>query len=35
MKDLVYQQEVETQDALLYHILDAATCVKDSPNELV
>jgi hypothetical protein len=29
------QQEVETQDALLRRILNAATSIKDNPNEVL
>jgi hypothetical protein len=35
MKNLLYQQIVNTQDALLHCILDAATCVQDNPKKLL
>jgi hypothetical protein len=35
MKNLGYQQKVETQYARLCCILDAATHAKDNPNEVM
>lgn len=34
MKEMVFQQKIKTQSALLCHILDTATFRKDNCNEL-
>jgi hypothetical protein len=35
IKNLVHQQRVETRNALFRFILDAASCVKVNPNEIM
>jgi hypothetical protein len=33
MEDILYQQRVDTKDALLVHILVFITCINESGNE--